>query len=78
MFFVRHRFEPIRVTKNVLHQVPDSCTCTFNQFMPGILYFFRSPRTGLFSVKIWKQILAINNFFVNETKSVQLNKRLIH
>ena len=34
-----------------------------NQFTPGILYFFQSPRTGLFSVKIQKKFLAINNFF---------------
>ena len=33
-----------------------------NQFMSGILYFFQSPRTGLFSVKIGKKFLAINNF----------------
>ena len=41
-------------------------------------YFFRSPRTGLFSVKSRKKILAINNFFVNEMKSRQPNKCLIH
>ena len=40
--------------------------------------FLRSPHTGLFSVKIQKKILAINNFFVNETKSRQPNKRLIY
>ena len=33
--------------------------------------FFLSPRTGLFSVKIQKKILAIQNFSVNETKSGQ-------
>ena len=33
-----------------------------NQFTSGILYFFRSPRMGLFSVKIQKKFLAINNF----------------
>ena len=50
-----------------------------NQFTSGILYFFQSPRTGLFSVKIRKEFLAINNIvFVNETESGQPNKRLIH
>ena len=35
-------------------------TQIFNQFTSGILYFFQSPRTGLFSVKIRKKFLAIN------------------
>ena len=43
--------------------------CTFNQFTSGILYF-------IFSVKIRKRFLAINNFSVNETKPGQPNKRL--
>ena len=34
----------------------------------GILHFFRSPRTGLFSVKIQKEFLAINNFFCQWNK----------
>ena len=46
----------------------------FNQFTSGI--FFPVSRAGLFSVKIQKKFLAINNFFVNETKSGQPNKRL--
>ena len=41
-----------------------------NQFTSGIIIvFFLVPRVGLFSVKIRKTFLAINNFFVNETKS---------
>ena len=48
------------------------CTVYFiNQFTLGILYIFPGPRAGLFSVKIWKKFLAINNFSVNETKSGQ-------
>ena len=27
---------------------------TLNQLTSGLLYFFRSPRAGLFSMKIWK------------------------
>ena len=42
----------------------------FNQFTSGILYFFRSP------VRDYFQPLII--FVVNETKSGQPNKRLIH
>ena len=38
--------------------------------------FFFGPRARLFSVKIREKILAINKFFVNETKSGQANKRL--
>ena len=45
------------------------------QFTSGI-YFFPVPCAGLFSVKIWKKIIAINNLFVNEMKSGQPNKRL--
>ena len=41
-----------------------------------VFVFFPNPRAGLFSVKIQKKFLAINNFFVNETKSGQPNKRL--
>ena len=32
------------------------CLKTLNQFTSGILYFFRPPRAGLFSVKIRKKI----------------------
>ena len=42
----------------------------FNQFTSGILYFFQSPVRDYFQ---WK---AINNFFLNETKSGQPNKCL--
>ena len=42
--------------------VPQQFRFRFNQFTSGILYFFRSPRTGLFSVKMWKKFLAVNNF----------------
>ena len=44
----------------------------------GHIIFFPVPRAGLFSVKIRKKFLAIQNFFVNETMSGQPNKRLIH
>ena len=44
----------------------------------GYIIFFPDPRTGLFSVKIWKIFLAIKNFSVNDTMSGQPNKRLIH
>ena len=42
---------------------------SFNQFTSGILLVFPVPRTGLFPVKNQEKFLAINNFFVNETKS---------
>ena len=49
-----------------------------NPFASGIKKVFLDPITGLFSVKIWKKILAIKNFSVNDTMSGQPNKRLIH
>ena len=48
-----------------------------NQFTSGII-FFRSPRTGLFPVKIREKFLAINIFVVKETMSGQPNKCLIY
>ena len=45
------------IQKDLLISVP-----FLNQFTSGILNFFRSPRTGLFSVKVQKTFLAINNF----------------
>ena len=39
-------------------------------------YIFFGPLCGVFSVKIRKKFLAINNFSVNETKSRQPNKCL--
>ena len=45
-------------------------------FTSGILFFFSVPCAGLFSVKNRKKFLAINNFFVNETKSGHPNKHL--
>ena len=44
----------------------------------GFNIFFPDPQTGLFSVKIRKNILAIKHFSVNDTMSGQPNKRLIH
>ena len=44
----------------------------------GIQKVLLSPITGLFSVKIRKEFLAIKNFSVNDTMSGQPNKRLIH
>ena len=49
-----------------------------NPFASGILYFFRFPRAGLFSVKIRTKFLAIKNLSVNEVMSGQPNKSLIH
>ena len=46
----------------------------FNPFASGIKKVF----LGLFSVKIQKKFLAINNFSVNDTMSGQPNKCLIH
>ena len=41
-------------------------------------YFFPGPLYGIIFSEISEKFLAINNFFVNETKSGQPNKRLIH
>ena len=59
-----------------LSQFKMNIPCPFNKFTLGILYFFPVPRAGLFSVKIQKKFLAINNFSVNETKFGQPNKCL--
>ena len=43
------------------------------------MIFFRSPRTGLFSVKIQKKFLAINNFCLSMKRSpdYQINASFI-
>ena len=41
-------------------------------------WFFPDIHTGLFLIKNPKKFLAINNFFVNETKYRHPNKRLFH
>ena len=50
----------------------------FNPFASGIKKVFLYPITGLFSVKIRKQILAIKNLSVNDMMSGQPNKHIIH
>ena len=76
--------------KNNLFEVCGSIHALFiNQFTSGILYFFRSPRTGLFSVKIQKKFQLIidrlykfvpgtSTLIIFFNKSGQPNKRLIH
>ena len=44
---------PAKLAKNGMH---------VNPFTSGLLYFFRTPQTGLFSVKILKKFLAIKKF----------------
>ena len=67
----KERFSEERLTpSSALHQV--SFTLKLDHFVIYYiytltssrreLYFFRSPRTGLFSVKILKKFLAINIF----------------
>ena len=49
-----------------------------NQFAPGIFFVFPDTHTGFFFAKNPQKILAINNYFVNETKSRHPNKCLFH
>ena len=49
-----------------------------NPFASGIKKVLLYPITGLFSVKIREEFLAIKKFSVNDTMSGQPNKRLIH
>ena len=62
----------------MLSVVEQTCGVVFNPFASGIQKVLLYPITGLFSVKIRTKFLAIKNFSVNDTMSVQPNKRLIH
>ena len=64
---------------NYLFFYKENSHVLINQFTSGILYFFRSPRTGLFPVKILKKFLAINNFSGqwNEVLDKQINASFI-
>ena len=64
----------------ILHQIFCFRMSNFcvNQFTLGILYFFWVFVRVYFQWKFGNKFLAINNFFVNETKSGQPNKCLIH
>ena len=59
--------EILQVYTTVFHTFPHIVNYNFLSSLTistsGILYFFRSPHSGLFSLKNQKKILAINNFF---------------
>ena len=70
-FFLKERYNIGNVGKS-------ASTSMLNQFTSGNIIGFPGPPYGIIFSEKSEKFLAINYFFVNETKSRHPNKRLFH